>query len=299
MDAAQSLDMRWDRSQERVTDRVLIPSMPRIVQALEGARRSVDSEMAASVTAVTGHARAGLPCFPTIDDYPIGFCHVIRDGVRSRLRGDPSWRALVRRGVVVRDVFVILKGRFFQNAMQVGNLYVDVANDTVDRAQHWLEWARVRDVEYENPSSIPRIASVATSYYSCTVHPNLHFPEIAPFMPLMAVLGDGSVVLLDFSPVVFMKDLASGFSEFKAWVASGFPGTSPLAAEPSQRLHALCGGTDRFPGFDPCAPDDLLSSADKLCASRAAGWGDDAAAGAFDRAVWTARRLRESQSRVP
>jgi hypothetical protein len=41
--------------------------------------------------------------------------------------------------VVLKKVFVLLKGRYFQNALQLGNLYVDVANDTVDTAKPKLE----------------------------------------------------------------------------------------------------------------------------------------------------------------
>lgn len=260
VERAHAMDMRWDRSQEQVTRDALLPSMPSLIEALERARRSVDDEMRRRSAAAPVRAPAGLEGASTLADYPIGFCRIIRDAVLERLRGDPSWQSVMRRGVEVRDVFVILKGRYFQNAMQVGNLYVDVANDTVDRSKHWLEWSPVGDVPFENPGDLARLAEVAAAYLGCTVHPNTVFPLLAPVVPLLAVRGGGRVELLHVAPGCFLKDVGGGMRSYRGWLAGGMAGTAPLPVDALDALRAACGSNDlaSFPfEFRRCTPEEL------------------------------------------
>ena len=164
----------------------------------------------------------------------------------------------------MRDVFVISKGRYFQNAIQVGNLYVDVANDTVDPSKHWLEWAPVREVQYENVSDIARIAQVSAAYHGCAVHPNTVFPLLAPVVPLLAVRSNGRIDLLDAALPAFLKDLSSGLEGCRRWAASGFGGTAPLPEAHVATLRAACGRNDAsvFPfEFRPCSAPELVEQA--------------------------------------
>ena len=264
VDAAFASEMRWDRAQEKVTEGVLRPAMPRVVDALERARRAVDAEMRARAATDARIGPSDVAGSVKMADYPVGFCQVIRDAVRDRLRDDPDWRAILRRGVIVRDVFVILKGRYFQNAIQVGNLYVDVANDTVDPSKHWLEWAPVREVQFENVSDIARIAQVSAAYHGCAVHPNTVFPLLAPVVPLLAVRSNGRIDLLDAALPAFLKDLSSGLEGCRRWVESGFGGTAPLPEAHVATLRAACGRNDAsvFPfEFRPCAAPELVEQA--------------------------------------
>ncbi|MFM8698556.1 MAG: hypothetical protein ACKOF7_07815, partial [Phycisphaerales bacterium] len=234
----------------------------------------------------------------TIADYPVGFCQVIRAAGRARLRDDPEWRAIVRRGVVVRDVFVILKGRYFQNAMQVGNLYVDVANDTVDPAKHWLEWAPVREVHYENASDIARIADVSSAYHGCSVHPNTVFPLLAPVVPLLAVRSNGRVDLLDAAPAVFVKDLDSRLAGYRRWVESGFGGIPALPEAQVATLRAACGRNDAsvFPfEFRPCAAPELVEQASAFAEAARDPSRHDLITTVLDLVPKAARQLRHLQ----
>ena len=298
IDVAFATEMRWDRSQAKVTEGVLLPSMPRVIEALERARRAVDAEMRARAATATRIGPSDVPGAVTIADYPVGFCQVIRDAVRARLCDDPEWRAIVRRGVVVRDVFVILKGRYFQNAMQVGNLYVDVANDTVDPSKHWLEWAPVREVQYENVTDIARIAEISSAYHGCTVHPNTLFPLLGPVVPLLAVRSNGRVDLLDAAPAVFVKDLRSGLPGYRRWVESGFLGTSPLAQDRLAALRASCGRNDAavFPfEFRPCDAAALLDQAASFAEAASDPSRHALVAAVLDLVPKAARQLRELQ----
>ncbi|MFM8817611.1 MAG: hypothetical protein ACKOHI_07020 [Phycisphaerales bacterium] len=298
VDAAFASEMRWDRAQEKVTDGALLPSMPRIVDALGRARRAVDAEMRARAATETWVGPSEVAGAVTIADYPVGFCQVIRDAVRARLRDDPEWRTIVRRGVVVRDVFVILKGRYFQNAMQVGNLYVDVANDTVDPAKHWLEWAPVREVDYENASDISRIAAVSAAYHGCSVHPNTVFPLLAPVVPLLAVRSNGRIDLLDASPMTFLKDLPSGLAGHRHWVESGFGGVPSLPVAHVATLRAACGRNDAsaFPfEFRPCAAPELLEQASAFADAARDPSRHDLITTVLDLVPKAARQLRDLQ----
>lgn len=269
VDRARSSELRWDRSQERVTAGVLLPSMPKLIEALGRARAEVDREMRAGAAGHPWVGPASVSGEVSIADYPVGFCHVIRDGVRSRLRDAPAWKALARRGVVMRDIFVILKGRYFQNALQVGNLYVDAANDTVDPSKHWLEWAPVRDVDFENPMELGRFAQIAASYYGCSVHPNTLFPEVAPVLPILAIRSTGRIDFLESASLIFLKDLPLGLPRFRAWVDSGFPGTQPLPVvhrEVIGRMMTGCRDGAMPFEFRPSDAADLLASSGQFVA---------------------------------
>lgn len=298
IDAAFASEMRWDRSQAKVTEGVLLPSMPRLIEALGRARRAVDAEMRARAATETWIGPSDVSGAVTIADYPVGFCQVIRDAVRARLRDDPEWRAILRRGVVVRDVFVILKGRYFQNAMQVGNLYVDVANDTVDPSKHWLEWAPVREVHYENPSDIARIAEVSAAYHGCSVHPNTVFPLLAPVVPLLAVRSNGRIDLLDASPMTFLMDLRSGLAGHRRWVESGFGGAPPLPEVHLATLRAACGRNDAsvFPfEFRPCGASELVDQASAFAEAARDPSRHGLITAVLDLVPKAARRLRDLQ----
>jgi hypothetical protein len=238
--------------------------MPRVIEALGRARRSLDADVRSRAALEPWVGRAEVDGASTIADYPVGFCHLIRDEVRARLRDDPGWRTIVRRGVVVRDVFVILKGSYFQNAMQLGNLYVDVANDTVDPSKPWLDWAPVREVQFENVSDLARIAEVAASYHGCSVHPNTLFPALAPVVPLLSIRSNGCLDLVSASPTAFLKDLRSGLDGHRRWVESAFGGLAPLPEPHVELLGASCRreGAPGFPfEFRRCSPSELLDQA--------------------------------------
>ena len=111
VDLALSQDMAWHAGQESLTTSLLRPILPEIVDTLGRLRLRTDAWIAQS---------AAPP------SYPIGFCAVIRDHVFDGLLGDPRVQSLIAAGLVLKKVFVILKDRYFQNAMQFGNLYIDV-----------------------------------------------------------------------------------------------------------------------------------------------------------------------------
>ena len=84
-------------------------------------------------------ALAGLPPAGG-KPYPYGRCEEITRDLFARLSQrlarpagpvERALRAFVEGGGVLRSVWGVLRGQYFQNALQIGALYVDVSSDTV------------------------------------------------------------------------------------------------------------------------------------------------------------------------
>lgn len=255
VDLAMSQDMAWHAGQESLTTSLLRPILPGIVDTLGRLRLRTDAWIAQS---------AAPP------SYPVGFCAVIRDRVFDGLRGDPVVQSLMAAGLVLKKVFVILKDRYFQNAMQFGNLYIDVANDTVDPAKPWLEWMDVREVPYENVGELPTLIRVAESYHRCRAFPNVFFPLLAPVVPLLLIAEDGRLGLLHFQDGGFLKDLAHGLPHLRTWLAGPARLLPPLPEPYAAQLQRACGGNDFavFPfEYRPCSFGEIAAQADEYAAA--------------------------------
>jgi hypothetical protein len=252
---AQSQDMVWREEQAALTASLLMPAMPEVVDLLDRLRRECDGFIAGQTPPATG--------------YPIGFCAVIRDRVFDGLISAPLIGGLTARGLALQKVFVILKDRYFQNAIQFGNLYIDVANDSVDPSKPWLEWMDVREVPFANVGDLSTIARVAGDYHRCGVHPNTFFPPLAPVVPLLAVHDDGRLGLLHFQDGGFLKDLASGFPHLRHWLAGPARDLPPLPEAHAEALREACGREHRDAfafEYRPCSFVDIAEHADAFSA---------------------------------
>ena len=233
--AARSQDMAWLPGQAGITADRIAPAMPRVIDLLATLRRQVDQEAAT----LARQQPAG-----DVARYPVGFCAVIRDRVLAGMLRDPEIRRIVDAGGRLTPVFVILKDRYFQNAIQFGNLYIDVANDSVDPAKPWLEWMDIREVPFENVGDLATLARVAESYHRCRAFPNVCFPLLAPVAPLLAIDEAGRVQLLHFQPGGFLKDLADGFPRLRHWLQGPAGNMPALPAEHAAAVEAACAGND-------------------------------------------------------
>lgn len=216
---AHAQDMRIDPAQESLTVSRLIPAMSAILDRLRVHRDAVDriyeAQRQAHPNAVTPDTNA-LP----LSQYPVGFCRHIRDDVWHRALADPDFRRLLTPGLVLRKVFILLKGQYFQNAMQVGNLYVDVANDTVWVHKPKLEWMHIAEVDYRNVESWDYFAEIAESYLEIKLFPNFFFPFAFPVSPFLAIRPEGRLTLLFAQDALFLKDLAEGMPRIRALLAN-------------------------------------------------------------------------------
>jgi hypothetical protein len=247
IESARSLDLRAQTDQEAGTRR-LLNHITAIEERLRFHRAAVDELFFARRDAArcTAAETAGEA---TLADYPLGFCGAIRDQVLERLVADPAFRRLIGPDVVLKKIFVLLKGVYFQNAIQLGNLYVDVANDTVFIDKPKIEWLRIEDTPFENADSWPAVAAVGRRYYEVELYPNLLFPLAFPSSPFFAIRDSGRIDFFQAQDILFLKDLGDGMSRARALLDDPAFMARPLP-EPYRRLiEQSCGGNliDAFP----------------------------------------------------
>ncbi|WP_247896088.1 hypothetical protein [Azospirillum brasilense] len=151
--------------------------------------------------------------------YPKGFCREISDAVFERLRrriaapDTPVTQALaafVRDGGRLSPIWGALRGSYFQNAMQMGALYVDAANDTVTVTKPKVEILPLETSGLEPVVEVAHFARIAQVYWGGTVWPNTLFPRLAPALPILYIDPDGRPHLHPDSLGVFAENMAGG-----------------------------------------------------------------------------------------
>lgn len=245
-----------DPRQDQVTRTRLVPAIDAILARLHEHRLEVDREFQQRGAAVS-------PDFPVVvgepslASYPIGFCRQIRDRVWERALADEEFRALIGHDVILKKVFILLKGQYFQNAVQVGNLYVDVGNDTVWTEKPKLEWAPVADVEFENVDEWPRFNEVARRYLRVELYPNRLFPLGFAAAPFFAIRPNGRIDLFFAQDIIFLKDLGEGMRRARALLADEAFAARRLPEVYENLLRRACGANllSAFPlEFAPAEP---------------------------------------------
>lgn len=158
--------------------------------------------------------------------YPIGFCREITAGVLKLLSAELN--ACARPGTVypggvaalhgfcsaggrVKLIWGDLRHCYFQNAMQLGDWYVDVANDSVVRTKPKVEILPMERAEFYALKNYEAYARVAESYWRVRVFPNLYLPWMAPLYPLLLVYPNGSIRLHSPYQTLFYLNLHSHF----------------------------------------------------------------------------------------
>lgn len=262
---ARAQDLRARADQEAPTRTRLLPAIDAIVARLLHHRAAVDEAFASKRAASGLGSQPDLALGETsLAAYPVGFCGAIRDQVFERLRRDPVFHQLIGHEVVLKKVFVLLQGRYFQNALQLGNLYVDVANDTVFTEKPKLEWARIEDVNFENADNWKSVAAVARRYYQVELYPNFSFPFAFPAAPFFAVRGTGRVDLFHAQSLLFMKDLGDGMRRAHALLDDPDFATRRLP-EPYERALAEACGANLHAAFPlEYAPGDATEVREKV-----------------------------------
>jgi hypothetical protein len=203
-----------------VTD-VALPFEPRIVDLARQTALSERhllpslSQLEAFFLAVRSHADLTLqPAQPVKlgKAYPLGQCleisqavmRLLEQGDLSALRlsdnalaGLATYAAFRKAGGALRLVWGDLRGEFFQNAFQLGILYLDVSNDTVTPTKPKVEILPFEQARLIPVADFRHFARISTRYWKHRVYPNHVLPELAPYCPLIHVTPDGQVSLKD------------------------------------------------------------------------------------------------------
>lgn len=131
--------------------------------------------------------------------YPVGQCLEITLAVEELLRkgaatermvglaeaGRLAYTAFLAAGGSLRQVWGDLRGAFFQNAFQLGGLYVDVSNDTVVPTKPQVEVLPFAAARLTPVGDFHHFARLAERYWQGRMYPNHLLPELAPFFPLV------------------------------------------------------------------------------------------------------------------
>ena len=115
-------------------------------------------------------------------------------------------REFVGKGRAFRSVWGVLREQYFQNAIQLGGLYVDVSNDTVVVTKPKVEILPIEVSGLVNVRDIAHFRQTAEHYWGTTIYANHLVPSLAPLMPMMSASPDWFQPGLQF-PCNYMIEL--------------------------------------------------------------------------------------------
>jgi hypothetical protein len=228
------------RRDAALTARFLLPAVEALTELFLALRAETDRELGPGMG-----SKYGKP-------YPLSCCQEITLDVLGRLkaglakpdqRGARTLSAFMAAGGVGRCVWGVLRGRYFQTALQFGGLYVDVANDTVTVTKPKVEILPIAEAGLEAVRGAEHFAEIAEAYWGIRIFANLALPSLAPILPMIGV-APGQAPSLQ-SATGYMTELfcQDRFVRSEAWLAQG-----PMPpAEVMEELRARC-------------PEDLLAS---------------------------------------
>lgn len=189
--------------QYELTGRLLLPRQAGLLAFWQRARNEADQELQLHQPFKSGKA------------YPLGQCLEIARRVfgivegwlcspnpifspalsPAEQQGLDALREFFAAGGVLRLVWGALREQYFQNAMQLGSLYVDVANDTVVREKPPVEILPFQDCGLLAIRDFFHFAEIARRYWGGELYPNHLFPHLAPWFPWISVVPGTGVQL--------------------------------------------------------------------------------------------------------
>ena len=206
-----------DGLQAVLTARFLLPVLPELEACLLQLRAALDPVLQGRQP-----GKLGKP-------YPLGQCLEISVAMQECIAtfddaslppaaasGLRALREFQRAGGSVRRVWGDLRGQYFQNAFQVGTLYVDVSNDTVTPTKPKVEILPFAEAQLNAVRDFRHFAALAARYWGEMAYPNHVLPALAPYCPLIHVGADGRVVLRELSDYMIGLTRSRGFAPSEA-----------------------------------------------------------------------------------
>lgn len=219
-----------DATQHALTQACLsgdLDDLQALMAYFQALRRQVDQDLSPRLPPA-----AGKP-------YPYGRCEEITRAVQARLGErlrQPSHpveqrlHTFIAQGGIVRTVWGVLREQYFQNALQLGSLYVDVSNDTVVVTKPPVEILPMADSGLVNVRDLAHFRQTAERYWNATLYANHLVPSLAPLLPLVSHspgrLQPGLQSACDYMIGLMCDD---GFVQAEAWLHDGPPPPPALA----------------------------------------------------------------------
>ncbi|MDO8290098.1 MAG: hypothetical protein Q7T44_12845 [Parvibaculum sp.] len=242
-----------------LTDANITPHIDEIVRDMFELRKEADRYFQAEIArgAILA-ADAGTNAKPV--NYPVSFCLEITRHMLSLMSREPApvhmtglkaMHDFVRAGGPVKRVWGALRGGYFQNAIQVGTFYLDVANDTVNVNKPKVEMLPMASANFNNITSYFEFARVGEIYWKARILPNIWFPNLAPFLPAIVFKPDGTMRLEARTSYMFPMNLVKGLTPAHDFVRHEAAGTEELETY-TQRVRDYAATDPRC--ADPKAP---------------------------------------------
>lgn len=156
--------------------------------------------------------------------YPLGRCKEIRNAVfellNKELASNPH-HALsplitkLQAGHEIKQVWGSLRDEYFQNAMIVDDLYIDVANDTVNPNKPRVEITAAAKSGFSAITSFEQFCTIAKRYWQVTLYRNDVFPALAPYFPIVCIGENNSCWFAAATNEMLELTMNSGFNESK------------------------------------------------------------------------------------
>lgn len=213
-----------DQKQRDLTEAILVPSQPELLEDLLVMRASFDARTRKVFNKKRWRrldsSNGDDPSLVQFQLYPKGFCAFIRDKLlrtmQSEFRnphmgGMQALRRFVSKGGVLKKVGGIQHKKFLQNGIQAGALWVDVANDTVDTEKPPIEITTLAESGFEDIDDFELCADLLESYWYYDVYPNTVFPYLAPIYPIMVLTPTGTIQLLRLNETMIAQNVLAGF----------------------------------------------------------------------------------------
>lgn len=201
--------------QAALSERYLLPALPALEVFFLAIRAHVDVPLERAQPVKLGKT------------YPLGQCLEISQAVMRLLEqadlsavrlsdaavaGQAAFAAFRKAGGAFRLVWGDLRGEFFQNAFQLGTLYVDVSNDTVTRTKPKVEILPFEQARLKPVADYRHFARISSRYWKHRVYPNHVLPELAPYCPLIHLTPDGLLSIKDCTEYMVGMTRAGRFS---------------------------------------------------------------------------------------
>lgn len=159
--------------------------------------------------------------------YPYGYCLEITQDVvtnlrarnaRARSSAARAVSAFLKHGGAATMVWGVLRDRYFQNAIQMGSLYIDVANDSVDPNKPKVEILPMAESGLELVRDVDHFARIAERYWGVRCYANIALPDLAPLFPVI-IVDPLKRVLLQSRTGYMMRLLGGdGFRKSEQWL---------------------------------------------------------------------------------
>lgn len=156
--------------------------------------------------------------------------------------------AFLEEGGVIRPIWGALRGRYFQNATQIGTLYVDVSNDTVAVIKPKVEILPIERSGMEAVRDIAHYREIVGLYWNVELYANLVAPTLAPVLPMISVDKYGQAQLQAVGDYMIALAMRGQFRNAEEWLTDG-PAPPPHIMD---AFHASLPADLRVPeGRDP------------------------------------------------